>query len=94
MAKKATLSKNVNRDVVLCSTPNRITSNRASKILLEKSVPFSKCLKRVPFFKRHNYRGASEIYVISINRTQYSRARRVLYELEDKDYSNLILNVI
>ena len=94
MRKKPKLSKNVNRDVVLCETTNRIVSNRTSDLLLEEAVPFSKTQKRVPFFKRHFYNGASMVYVISISRTQYGRARRVLSGLEDRDYNRLLLNVI
>ena len=94
MRKKPKLSKNVNKDVVLCETTNRIVSNRTSDLLLEESVPFSKTQKRVPFFKRGLYKGANIVYVISISRTQYGRARRVLTELEQRDYDRLLLNVI
>ncbi len=94
MSKKPTLSKNVCRDVVLCKTTNRIVSNRASELLLQQSVAFSKTWSRIPFFRRNRYHGATKFYVISINRTQYSKARRVLDLMEERDYNRLLLNVI
>ncbi len=94
MKKKPTLSKNVNRDVVLCETTYKAVSNRTSNLLLEQSVPFSKSWHRVPFFRRRNYNGASSVCVISINRTQYCHARRVLSLLERRDYDRLQLNII
>lgn len=94
MKKKPTLSKNVDKDVVLCRTTNRIVSNRTSNLLLEQSVAFSKSWHRVPFFRRAFYNGASKICTISISRTQYSKARRVLFLLEERDYNRLLLNVI
>ncbi|SDB40915.1 hypothetical protein SAMN02910298_02018 [Pseudobutyrivibrio sp. YE44] len=94
MRKKPKLSKNVGKDIVLCKTTNRIVSRRTTSLLLEQSVPFSKTYHRVPLFLRHNYNGADIIYVFSINRTQYSHARRVLSLLEEHDYNRLSLNVI
>ncbi len=94
MKRKPSLSKNVNKDVVLCKTTNRIVSNRASELLLEQSVSFSKTWNRIPFFFRNRYHGASRLYTISISRTQYSKARRVLDLLEERDYNKLHLNVI
>ncbi|MCR5417113.1 MAG: hypothetical protein K6E79_09980 [Pseudobutyrivibrio sp.] len=94
MKKKPKLSKHVNRDVVLCETTNRIVSNHTSNLLLQESVPFSKSWHRIPFFRRRSYNGANQVCVISISRTQYSKARRVLHLLEDRDYDRLLLNVI
>ncbi|WP_143001197.1 hypothetical protein [Pseudobutyrivibrio xylanivorans] len=94
MKRKPKISKNCGKDIVLCETTNRIVSNRTSELLLEQSVPFSKNWHRVPFFRRRIYHGANKVCVISINRTQYSHARRVLYLLEERDYNRLQLNVI
>jgi hypothetical protein len=94
MKRKPKLSKNVCRDVVLCETTNRIVSNRTSDLLLEQSVSFSKTWNRVPFFFRNRYHGASKVCTISISRTQYSKARRVLDLLEERDLNRLYLNVI
>lgn len=94
MKKKPKLSKNINKDVVLCETTNRIVSNHTADLLLEQSVSFVRSRHRVPLFRRHIYNGADKVYVISINRTQYSYARRVLDLLEERDYNRLLLNII
>ena len=94
MKRKPKLSKNICKDVVLCQTTNRIVSNRASELLLNSSVAFSKTWKKVPFFFRYKYNGARRLYVISINRNQYSKARHVLNLLEERDQSKIYLNVI
>ena len=94
MRKKPKLAKNIDKDVVLCEITNRIVSNRTSNLLLHESVPFSKNWHRVPFFKRRSYNGARNVCVISISRTQYSIARRVLDLLEERDYNRLLLNII
>ena len=94
MKKKPKLAKNIDKDIVLCEITNRIVSNRTSNLLLQESVPFAKNWRRVPFFKRRTYNGAKNVCVISINRTQYSKARRVLHLLEERDYNRLLLNVI
>lgn len=94
MKKKPTLARDVGKDVVLCETTNRVVSNRTTDLLLQSSVPFSKTWKRVPFFRRKDYKGATKICVISTNRTQYGRARRVLNNLEDRDFNRLMLNYI
>ena len=92
--KRITLSKNVDKDIVLCETTNRIVSNRTSDMLLACSVPFTKSLNRVPLFKRREYNGASKVYRIFISRNQYSNARRVLSGLEKRDYDRLLVNVL
>ena len=94
MKKKPKLSKNVCKDVVLCRTTNRIVSNHTSELLLEQSVAFTKSFRRIPFFLRPRFHGASQYYVISISRYQYSKARKVLNLLEERDLSRLVLNVI
>ena len=94
MKKKPKLSKNVCKDVVLCRTTNRIVSNRTSELLLQQSVAFTKSFRRIPFFLRHRFHGASQYYVISISRSQYSQARRILNLLEERDFNRLKLNLI
>ena len=94
MKSKPTMSKNINKDIVLCETTSKAASHHTSSLLVEHSVPFTKSWKRVPFFKRKTYNGASTVCVISINKNQYSNARRALDNLEDRDYNRLILNVI
>ena len=94
MKKKPTFSRHINQDVVVCRTTNVVISNRVSRILLERSVPFSKGWKRIPLIKRHLYKGAHKMYVISTNRTQYGNARRALFDMDETDYARLLINMI
>lgn len=94
MRKKMKLGKKIDKDVVLCRTTNRRVSNRTTALLLQDSIPFTKNWKRVPFFMREQYRGASEVCVIRINRNTYSRARKTLDGMEQRDKARLYLNVI
>lgn len=94
MKRAPKLDKHVDKDVVLCSTTNRRVSNHTTRILLEDEIPFTKNWKRVPFYRRQAYRGASEICVFSINRNLYGKARRSIQQLERMDRDRLLLNVI
>lgn len=94
MRKRMTLGKHIDKDVVLCRTTNRRVSNRTTDLLVRASIPFTKHWKHIPFFRREQYRGASEVCVIRINRNTYSRARRTLDGMEQRDKSRLLLNLI
>ncbi|MBQ7147226.1 MAG: hypothetical protein IJR96_00595 [Pseudobutyrivibrio sp.] len=94
MKRKPKISKNIGKDVVLCEITNRFVSNRTTELLLEQSVPFSKKWHRVPLYRRRSYNGASKVCVISINRNQYSHARKVLTQLEEYDYNRLFWSAI
>ena len=93
MKKKLRLGKNIDKDVVLCRTTNRRVSNRTTDLLVEDAIPFTKNWKHIPFFRREQYHGASEICVISINRNTYARARRCLDRMERRDRARLNLNL-
>lgn len=88
------LDKHVDKDVVLCSTTNRRVNNHTTDILLQNAIPFTKNWKRIPFYKREEYRGADQICVFSINRNLYGRARRSISQLDRMDRNRLLLNVI
>ena len=88
------LDKHVDKDVVLCSTTNRRVSNHTADILFQDAIPFTKNWKRIPFYKREEYRGADQICVFSINRNLYGRARRSISQLDRMDRNRLLLNVI
>lgn len=94
MTKKMKLGKKIDKDVVLCRTTNRRVSNRTTDLLVQDAIPFTRNWKHVPFFRREQYRGASEICVIRINRNTYSKARKTLDRMEQRDRSRLLVNVI
>ena len=45
-------------DVELCRTTNDRVSRQTAEALLEEHIPFTKNSKRVPFFKREEYKGS------------------------------------
>jgi len=94
MKRKMKVDRNVNKDVELCRTTNHYASRKTAEALMESSIPFTSCWKRIPFFKREEYHGASEVCIISINRNEYSRARRSLTALDVRHRQRLLLNVI
>lgn len=94
MRRAPKLDKHVDKDVILCSTTNHRVSNRTTQILLDDAIPFTKNWKRVPFYKREEYRGASEVCVFTINRNLYGRARRSIEQLGRMDRERILLNVI
>lgn len=79
-------------DVELCRTTNKKVSNQTTDMLLEHRIPFSKMTKRIPFFKRDKYDGASEVFVININPHSYSKARRAIDELEVSSKKALLVS--
>lgn len=94
MRRAPKLDKHVDKDVILCSTTNHRVSNRTTQILLDDAIPFTKNWKRVPFYKREEYRGASEVCVFTINRNLYGKARRSIEQLGRMDRERILLNVI
>lgn len=65
-------------DIELCRTTSTKVSNKTAELLIEEQIPFSKNCKRIPFFHRDKYNGASQVWVISINPRRYGQARRAL----------------
>lgn len=87
------LDKHIDKDVVLCSTTNHRVSKHTTQVLLDDAIPFTKNWKRIPFYKREAYRGASEICVFFINRNVYARARRSIAQLGRMDRDRLVVHV-
>ena len=89
------MGRNVDRSsVVLCRTTSYHAGTVATKKLMEDSISFNKNWKRIPFFLRDRFRGASEICIISINRNEYAAARRSIDCLEHRVRRRLVLNVL
>ncbi len=82
------------KDVLLCSTTNFRASKHAAYILTMENIPFSKHWNRIPLYLRERYHGNSELCEISINRNEYSRARRAISKLEPCFFNRLCINVI
>ena len=90
MTKK--LGKYKDNDVELCRTTNNRVSNEAVQALVEEHIPFTRNKKKIPFFKREEYNGASELWVITINPRRYGQARRVLDGMEQVYRDRLVLS--
>lgn len=93
MKRAPKLDKHVDKDVILCSTTNHRVSKHTTQILIDDAIPFTKNWKRIPFYKREEYRGASEVCVFSINRNLYCKARRSIEQLTHIDRERLLLHV-
>ena len=94
MTKTKTLgnTKDIDRDVELCRTTNERISNQAAQLLMENRIPFTRNWVKIPFFQREKYSGASQFYVIRINRNRYGQARRTLDQMELVFRQRLVLS--
>lgn len=79
-------------DIELCRTTNVGVSNRTAQLLLEEQIPFTKNCRKIPFFRRDKYDGASKVYVISINPHRYGQARRAIDTLDLPHRKRLVLS--
>ncbi len=91
MTKAPVLDKKINRDIVLCSTTSHHVSRSTTDILLEEAIPFTANWKKIPFFKRPAYNGASEICIFLISPNIYTRARRTIRSLSARDRERLVM---
>ena len=69
-------------DIELCRTTNHNAGNQTVQALMDASIPFTKNCKKIPFFKRLQYNGAEQMWVISINPHRYGQARRVIDQID------------
>ncbi len=79
-------------DVELCRTTNRRASSETVQALLEERIPFTKNHKKIPFYQREQYQGASELWVISTSPRRYGQARRVIDAMERFYRDRLVLS--
>ena len=90
MTKK--LGKYKDNDVELCRTTNSRVSTVTVQALVEEQIPFTRNRKKIPFFRREDYPGATEWWVISINPRRYSQARRVIDGMDQVYRERLVLS--
>lgn len=90
MTKK--LGRYKDNDIELCRTTNSRVSNEAVQVLVEEQIPFTRSRKRIPFFMRDKYKGASELWVIMINPRRYGEARRAIDGLDRFYKERLVLS--
>ena len=92
MAAIKKLGNYTDNDIELCRTTSNRVGERAVMALIEERIPFTRNCRKIPFFRREKYHGASKIYVITINPRRYGQARRVLDGMELGDRSRLVLS--
>ena len=92
LKRKPRLAKNVNRDVVLCRTYNRTAVRTACELLMEDSISDSQRWIRIPFFFQKECHGATEVCVVSVNRNDYTSARRSISRLDMRYRRRLAVN--
>ncbi len=92
MATVKKLGNFTDNDVELCRTTNVRVGNQTAQLLLEKQIPFTKNCRKIPFFRRDKYNGASEVWVIRINPHRYGQARRALDGLDISCRKRLVLS--
>lgn len=90
--KAKTLGDYTGNDIELCRTTNHSAEREAVEVLLQERVPFSRISRRIPFFQREKYHGASQVYVISTHPNEYGRARRALDQLDTFYLTRLVLS--
>lgn len=92
MATVKKLGKFTGNDIELCRTTNQKASNQTVQALVNAHIPFTKNSERIPFFKRNQYNGASEMLVITINPHRYGQARRVIDQIDSMYRRRLVLS--
>ena len=92
MAAAKILGNYTDNDIELCRTTNQRASNKLIQALVEEHIPFTKNSKKIPFFKRMKYKGATEMLVIMINPQRYWQARRVVNEIDRIYRRRLVLS--
>ena len=79
-------------DVELCRTVSDRVGDKTAQALLEQRIPFTRNVKRIPFFQREKYAGATSVTIISINPHRYGQARRIIDSLDRIYKDRLVLS--
>lgn len=85
---------NLDKDVVLCSTTNYRASTHAAYILTQENISFTRKWNPIPRQLRKRYRDYDKMCEISINRNEYSKARRAINKLDPCYFNRLVINII
>lgn len=86
------LGNYTSNDIELCRTTNHNVEREAVEMLLQEQISFSRNSRRIPFFQREKYHGASQVYVISTHPGEYGKARRALDKLDKFYRTKLVLS--
>ena len=81
-------------DVVLCTTGNRRVDRDVTGALLKHEISFTKSEKRPSLIQRMRRKAPENIFVISVNRNEYHKARHALSTLSPGLQKRLCVNAI
>jgi hypothetical protein len=84
--------KSVDKNIVLCQAYNRIVANQVTRALIDSSLSYRKNWVGIPFFLRNKCRGASQVCVFTVSRCDYTRAKSLIYDLEERYLRRLSVN--
>lgn len=84
--------KAVDKNIVLCQAYNHIAATQVTKALIDSSLSYRKNWVGIPFFLRNRCRGASQVCVFTVSRCDYSRAKSLIYDLEERYLRRLSVN--
>jgi hypothetical protein len=85
--------KSVDKNIVLCQAYNRIVANQVTRALIDSSLSYRKNWVGIPFFLRNKCRGASQVCVFTVSRCDYTRAKSLIYDLEERYLRRLAVNL-
>lgn len=89
--KRYSLDKNIDKSVILCQSYTRVMENKITSTLREVSLSFRKDRLSIPFFLRKRFRGASEICIFFVNRTDFSRAKFLLSNIDEREKKKIAI---
>ncbi|MCR4781446.1 MAG: hypothetical protein K5851_01670 [Lachnospiraceae bacterium] len=91
-ARKLSFDKNIDKNIVLCQAYNRMVASQVTRRLANSSLSYRIDWVGIPFFLRNKCRGASQVCVFSVNRCDYTKAKMIINELEDRYLRRLSVN--
>ena len=91
---KYRIGKDCCYDVVLCTTGNRRVDMDVTGALLRHEISFTKSEKRLSLIQRIRRKVPENLFVISVNRNEYFKARRAISTLSPDLQKRLCVNAI
>ncbi len=91
-ARKLSFDKNIDKNVVLCQAYTSIAASVVNRTLSKSRLSYRIDWVGVPFFLRNKCRGASKVCVFTVNRCDYTKAKLIINDLEDRYLRRLAVN--
>lgn len=88
------LGKDCCYDVVLCTTKNKYADRDVTVALMRHSISFTKSEKKRSLVQRFRKKTPENLFVISVNRNEYFKARQAIATLSPSLLQRLCVNAI